>query len=124
MNDDYDPFKSLQRTFGNCMSWIMMSFNQIFQVNHLLIWIVKLSHLVLSLMMVISLLKLLKGRMKRVKMIKMMKNVRHQHVFQLMKSKTRWKRCKAYPCSVHVGTKFVPSYWTWKACYSVSGLII
>ena len=27
------------------MSWIMTPFNQIYQLNHLLIWIVKLSHL-------------------------------------------------------------------------------
>ena len=67
--------KVCRRISRNCMSWIMMSFNQIYQLNHLLIWIVKLSDQLLSLMMMISSPKLLKGRMKRAKMIKMMKKV-------------------------------------------------
>ena len=29
---------------------------------------------------------------------------------QLMKLKTRWKRCKTFPCSVRTGTKFAPLY--------------
>ena len=52
--------------------------------------------------------KLLKGRMKRAKMIKMMTKICLQRVLQLMKLKTRWKRCKTLLCSVRAGTKFAP----------------
>ena len=101
--------KNCKRISRNFMTWIMMPLKQIYQLNHLLIWIVKFTHLLLSLMM-ISLPKLLKGWMKRVKGIKMMKKVRHQRILQLMKLKTTWKRCKTLPCSVCAGMKFVPLY--------------
>ena len=110
VNDDDDPFKSLQEDLEKLHELDNDTFNQIYQLSHLLIWIVKLSHRFLSLMMMISLPKLLKGRMKRAKMIKMMKTVRHQRVLQLMKLKTPWKRCKTFPCSVCTGTKFTPLY--------------
>ena len=96
MNDDDDPLKSLLEDLEKLHEWIMMPFNQIYQLNHLLIWIAKLSHLLLSLMMMISSPKLLKRRMKRAKLIKMMKKVRDQRLLQLMKLKTRWKRCKTF----------------------------
>ena len=35
-----------------------------------------------------------------------------QRILQLIKLKTSWKRCKTF----RAGTKFVPLYWTWKAC--------
>ena len=60
--------------------------------------------------------EVIEGENQKAKMIKMMKKVRHQRVHQLMKLKTRWKRCKTFPFSVRVGTKFAPLYWTWKAC--------
>ena len=34
----------------------------------------------------------------------------HQRVLQLMKLKTRWNRCKTFPCSVRAGMKFAPLY--------------
>ena len=80
MSDDDDLFKGLQEDLEKLHELIMIPFNQIYQLNHLLIWIVKLSDLLLSLMMMISSPKLLKGRMKREKIIKMMKKVRHQRV--------------------------------------------
>ena len=102
--------KVCRRISRNCMSWIMMPFNQIYQLNHLLIWIVKLSHLLLSLMMMTSTPKLLHWRMKGANMIKMMNKVHRQCVLQLMKCKTRWKRCNTFSCSVRAGTKFDPLY--------------
>ena len=104
VNDDDDPFKSLQEDLEK-LSWIMMPFNQIYRLNHLLIWIVKLSHLLLSLIMISS-PKLLKERMKRAKMIKMMKKVCHQRILQLMKA----ARPKTFPCSVCAEVKFDPLY--------------
>ena len=70
--------KVCRRISRNCMSWIIMPFNQINQLIHFLIWILKLPRLLLSLMIMISSPKLLKGTMKRAKMIKMMKKVSHQ----------------------------------------------
>ena len=111
VNDDGDSFKSLQKDLERLYELDnAMLFNQIYQLNHLLIWIVKLTHLLLSLMMMISSPKLLKGRMKRAKMIKMMKKVRHQRVLQLMNLKTRLKRFKKFLYSVRMGTEFAPLY--------------
>ena len=109
VNDDDDPFKSLQGDLEKLHELDNDAFNQIYQLTHSLIWIVKLSHL-LSLMMIVSSPKLLKGRMKRAKMIKMMKKVRHQRVLQLMKLKMQWKHCKVFPCSVRAGKKVAPLY--------------
>ena len=104
VNDDNDRFKSLQEDLEKLHELDNYAIQPISQLNHLLIRIVKLSHL-LSLMMMISSPKLLQGRMKRAKMIKMMRKVRHKRVLQLMKLKTRWKRCKTFPCSVRTRTK-------------------
>ena len=60
--------------------------------------------------------QVIEGRMKSAKMIKMMKKGRHQRVLPLMKLRPRLKRSKTFPCSVRVGKKFAPLYWTWKAC--------
>ena len=100
--------KVCRRISRNCMSWIIMPFNQINQLIHFLIWILKLPHLLLSLMIMISSPKLLKGTMKRAKMIKMMKKVSHQRVHQLMKLKTHSKRCNTFPCSVRAETNSFP----------------
>ena len=78
VNNDDDPFKSLQEDLEKLHELDnAMLFNQIYQLNHLLIWIVKLTHLLLSLMMMISSPKLLKVKMKRAKMIKTVMKVRH-----------------------------------------------
>ena len=108
VNDDDDPFKSLQEDLEKLHELDTIQPN--ISAESFPDLDIKLLHLLFSLMTIISSPKLLKGRMKRAKMIKIMKKVGHQRVLQLMKLKMRWKRCKTFPCSARAGAKPAPLY--------------
>ena len=109
VSDDDDPFKSLQEDLEKLHELD----NDVIQPNLSAESFADLDSEVVTSASFFNddnIIKLLKGRMKRAKMIKMMKKVRYQCVLQLMKLKTRWRRCKTFPCSVRAGTKFAPLY--------------
>ena len=116
VNDDDDPFKSLQKDVDKLHELD----NDAIQPNLSAEWFADLDSEVATSASSFNdddiIAEVIEGEMKRAKMIKMIKKVPHQRVHQLMKLKTCLKRWKTFPCLVHAETKFAPLCWAWKAC--------